>query len=73
MGGPVKALREASLQARYHFTQADRVNRLVGPVKRTLTAGLGCRVTLTDLKEKRYELRDTNKNMDGYEPGGNNG
>ena len=29
MGGPVKALREASLQARYHFTQADQVDQLV--------------------------------------------
>ena len=26
---PVKALREASPQARHHFTQADQVNRLV--------------------------------------------
>ena len=30
MGGPVKALREASPQARHHFTQADQVNQLVG-------------------------------------------
>ena len=27
--GPLKALREASLQARHHFTQADQVNLLV--------------------------------------------
>ena len=29
MGGPVKAIREASPQALHHFTQADQVNRLV--------------------------------------------
>ena len=28
-GGPVKALRDASPQARHHFTQADQVNQLV--------------------------------------------
>ena len=30
LGGPVQALREASPQARHHFTQADQVNQLVG-------------------------------------------
>ena len=30
MGGPVKAIREASPQALHHFTQADQVNLLVG-------------------------------------------
>ena len=29
MGGPVQAIREASLQARHHFTLADQVDRLV--------------------------------------------
>ena len=29
MGGPVKAIREASPQAHYHFTQADQVTQLV--------------------------------------------
>ena len=29
MGGPVKAIREDSPQARHHFTQAEQVNRLV--------------------------------------------
>ena len=29
MGGPVKAIRAASPQARHHFTQADQVNQLV--------------------------------------------
>ena len=28
MGGPVKAIRDASPQARHHFTQADQVNQL---------------------------------------------
>ena len=28
LGGPVKALRDASLQALHHFTQADQVNQL---------------------------------------------
>ena len=36
MGGPVKAIREATPQARHHFTLADQVHQLVsGPVKRT--------------------------------------
>ena len=30
LDGPVKAIREASPQARHHFTQADQVNQLVG-------------------------------------------
>ena len=30
LNGPVKALREATPQARHHFTQADQVNQLVG-------------------------------------------
>ena len=29
LGGPVKAIREASPQARHHFTKADQVNQLV--------------------------------------------
>ena len=29
MGGPVKAIRDASLQARHHFTVADQVEQLV--------------------------------------------
>ena len=29
LGGPMKALRDASPQARHHFTQADQVNQLV--------------------------------------------
>ena len=29
LGGPVKAIREASPQAHYHFTQADQVDQLV--------------------------------------------
>ena len=29
MGGPVKAIRDASPQALHHFTQADQVNQLV--------------------------------------------
>ena len=30
LDGPVKEIREASPQARHHFTQADQVNQLVG-------------------------------------------
>ena len=30
LGGPVQALREATPQARHHFTRADQVNQLVG-------------------------------------------
>ena len=36
LGGPVKAIREASPQARHHFTQADQVNQLISvPAKRS--------------------------------------
>ena len=36
LGGPVAAIREATPQARHHFTLADQVHQLVsGPVKRT--------------------------------------
>jgi hypothetical protein len=31
LDGPVKAIREASPQARHHFTRFDQVNQLVGP------------------------------------------
>ena len=34
LGGPVKAIREASPQARHHFTQADQVNHM--------SIGTGC-------------------------------
>ena len=30
LSGPVQAIREASPQARHHFTQTDQVNQLVG-------------------------------------------
>ena len=33
LGGPVKAIREASPQARHHFTQADQVNQLLVGVR----------------------------------------
>ena len=31
LGGPVAAIRDASPQARHHFTRFDQVNQLVGP------------------------------------------
>ena len=36
--GPVQALRDASPQARYRFTQADQVNQLVSGFRRALDA-----------------------------------
>ena len=36
LSGPVAALRDASPQARYHFTQADQVNQLVSGFRRAL-------------------------------------
>ena len=30
LGGPVKVIREATPQARHHFTRFDQVNQLVG-------------------------------------------
>ena len=38
LDGPVKALRDDSPQARYHFTQADQVNQLVSGFRRALDA-----------------------------------
>ena len=38
LSGPVAALRDASPQARYHFTQADQVNQLVSGFRRALDA-----------------------------------
>ena len=35
LGGPVQAIRDTSPQALHHFTQADQVNQLVSPAKRT--------------------------------------
>ncbi len=35
LSGPVQALHETSPPARRYFTQADQVNQLVGPAKRT--------------------------------------
>ena len=39
MGGPVKAIREATPQARHHFTLADQVNQLVTPHHKELWGG----------------------------------
>ena len=44
MGGPVQALREASPQARHHFTVADQVNQLVGASETTPDLGFMARL-----------------------------
>ena len=45
LSGPVAALRDASPQARHHFTQADQVNQLVSaPAKRTPDRGFMARM-----------------------------
>ena len=36
LNGPVAAIRDASPQARHHFTQADQVNQLVGASEATV-------------------------------------
>ena len=36
LDGPVKAIREASPQARHHFTRFDQVNQLVGASEATV-------------------------------------
>ena len=41
MGGPVKALREATPQALHHFTRFDQVNQLVSAVLVQTAKGLG--------------------------------
>ena len=47
LGGPVKAIRKASPQARHHFTQADQVNQLVSASE--VDADLGFMARLTAL------------------------
>ena len=42
--GPVKAIREASPQAHYHFTQADQVNQLVSASEATPDLGFMARL-----------------------------
>ena len=44
LGGPVKAIREASPQARHHFTQADQVNQLVSASEMTPDLGFMARL-----------------------------
>ena len=44
MGGPVKAIRDASPQARHHFTQADQVNQLVAASEATPDLGFIARM-----------------------------
>ena len=36
LNGPVATIRDASPQARHHFTQADQVNQLVGASEATV-------------------------------------
>ena len=43
MGSPVQALRDASPQARHHFTQADQVNQLVAASEATPDLGFMAR------------------------------
>ena len=44
LGGPVKAIREASPQARHHFTQADQVDQLVTASETTPDLGFMARM-----------------------------
>ena len=43
LGGPVKAIRDASPQALHHFTQADQVNQLVEASEADLDLGFMAR------------------------------
>ena len=43
LGGPVQAIRDTSPQARYHFTQADQVNQLVGASEADVDLGFMAR------------------------------
>ena len=45
LSDPVKSLRDASPQARYHFTQADQVDRLVWASEAGLNLGFMARLT----------------------------
>ena len=44
LDGPLKALREASPQARHHFTRFDQVNQLVGPSEAAADMGFMARL-----------------------------
>ena len=66
LDGPVKALREASPQARHHFTQADQVNQLVSASEADADLGFMARLlTLCSLPRTNPGNRLQYKRVNG--------
>ena len=66
LGGPVKAIREASPQARHHFTQADQVNQLVGASEADPDLGFMARLmALCSLPRTNHGDRKEYKRVNG--------
>ena len=66
LGGPVKAIREASPQARHHFTQADQVNQLIGASEADPDLGFMARLmTLCCLPRTNPGTRHQYKRVNG--------
>ena len=56
--GPVKAIRDASPQARHHFTQADQVHQLVSASEADPDRGLARMMALCSLPRVKQLLPD---------------
>ena len=66
MGGPVKAIREASPQALHHFTQADQVNQLVSASEADADLGfMGRTMALCSLPRSNPGNRKEYKRVNG--------
>ena len=66
LGGPVKAIREASPQARHHFTRFDQVNQLVSASEADADLGFMARLlTLCSLPRTNPGNRLQYKRVNG--------
>ena len=66
LGGPVKAIRDASPQALHHFTQADQVNQLVGASEADPDMGFMARLlALCSLPRTNPDNRTQYKRVNG--------
>ena len=54
MGGPVKAIRDATPQSLHHFTQADQVNQLVSASEADPNRGFMARMMVLCSLPRRY-------------------
>ena len=66
LGGPVKAIRDASPQSRHHFTQADQVNQLVSASEADASLGFMARtMALCSLPRSNPGNRKEYKRVNG--------